>query len=38
MGSNFDKIEPDMGVIVEEKGRSKKGQPSNSQILGKLSR
>ncbi len=25
MGSNFDKMEPDLGVIIEEKGRAKKG-------------
>jgi hypothetical protein len=25
MGSNFDNMEPDLGVIIEEKGRAKKG-------------
>jgi len=25
MGSNFDKIEPDTGVVLEEKGRAKRG-------------
>ncbi len=25
MGSNFDKLEPDTGVVLEERGRSKKG-------------
>eukprot|EP00347_Sterkiella_histriomuscorum_P006909 403350967 len=38
MGSNFDKMEPDTGVVIEEKGRTKKSQNSNSQVLGKLSR
>lgn len=37
MGSNFDKLEPDSGVTLEERGRTKKGQ-LNSQILGKLSK
>jgi hypothetical protein len=26
MGSNFEKIEPDVGVVLEEKGRAKRGQ------------
>lgn len=30
MGSNFDKIEPDAGVVVEEKGRAKRGQNNTS--------
>ena len=25
MGSNFDFLEPDLGIIVEEKGKVKKG-------------
>jgi hypothetical protein len=25
MGSNFDSIEPDMGIIIEERGKTKKG-------------
>jgi len=25
MGSNFDKLEPDTGVVLEEKGRAKRG-------------
>lgn len=37
MGSNFDKFDPDGGVILEEKGRAKRGQ-ANSQVIGKLSR
>lgn len=37
MGSNFDKFEPDGGVVLEEKGRAKRGQ-ANSQVIGKLSR
>ena len=33
MGSNFDRIEPDQGVTIEEKGRTKKGSQSQS-VLG----
>jgi hypothetical protein len=26
MGSNFDMMEPDLGIIIEEKGKSKRGE------------
>ena len=37
MGSNFDSITPDLGVILEEKGRSKKGAGNFAATNGKLS-
>ena len=33
MGSTFDKMDPDQGVTIEEKGRVKKGSQSQS-VLG----
>jgi len=38
MGSNFDSIEPDLGVVIEEKGRQKRGQQAFSHLSGKISR
>ena len=37
MGSNFDKMEPDLGIVVEEKGRTKRGNLNFSTHFGKYS-
>jgi hypothetical protein len=37
MGSNYELMQPDLGVIMEEKGQQKKGNLNFSQ-LGKLSK
>ena len=37
MGSNFDHIEADVGIIIEEKGKQKIGDQNLSALYGKLS-
>lgn len=37
MGSNFDKINPDLGITIEEKGRQKRGNLNFSTHFGKFS-
>lgn len=37
MGSNFDKINPDLGITIEEKGRQKRGNLNFSSYFGKFS-
>lgn len=37
MGSNFDQMQPDTGIIIEEKGRTKRGNNNYSSLTGKLS-
>jgi hypothetical protein len=37
MGSNFDTMAPDLGVVVEEKGRTKRGNGNYSALMGKYS-
>ena len=37
MGSNFDMIQPDTGIVIEEKGRTKKGNANYASLNGKLS-
>jgi hypothetical protein len=38
MGSNFEFLEPDLGIIIEERGKTKKGNQNFSILYGKYSK
>ena len=38
MGSNYDYMEPELGIIIEEKGQVKKGKDNFSQSMGRFSK